>query len=94
MTTGVDLRDLRREFPLTEEWTYLNHAAHGPFPQRTVQAVKAYAESWANPATYDSARNEIIQRETRQWLADAGFVVEAVEMEPTGIFGVVTARKA
>jgi hypothetical protein len=31
---------------------------------------------------------------TRGWLVAAGFIVEDVEMEPLGIFGVIRARKA
>lgn len=70
MTTRVDPGIARDEFPVTRDWTYLNHAAHGPFPQRTVEAVKNYAEGWANPASFDGSRNEVIQAETRQWLAE------------------------
>jgi len=32
------------EFPLTEELIYLNHAAVAPWPKRTSEAVKAFAE--------------------------------------------------
>ncbi|MDI3341212.1 MAG: hypothetical protein QJR03_11855 [Sphaerobacter sp.] len=32
----IDLGALRAEFPLTDEWAYLNHAAYGPSSRRTV----------------------------------------------------------
>jgi selenocysteine lyase/cysteine desulfurase len=49
VTATIDVATYRAEFPLTNEWCYLNHAAHGPFPRRTVEAVKRYAESWGSP---------------------------------------------
>ncbi|MFW6074739.1 MAG: hypothetical protein ACOC9Y_04035, partial [Chloroflexota bacterium] len=70
MTTSITTGVARAEFPLTRDWTYVNHASHGPYPRRTVEAVKRYAEAWANPAAFDSSRNEVIQNETKQWLAE------------------------
>lgn len=37
--------DLETEFPLEPELSYLNHAAVSPWPQRTVQAVTAFARA-------------------------------------------------
>src|ERR1035437_5045029 len=34
----------RAEFPVTERFTYLNHAAVAPLPRRTAQAMQAFAE--------------------------------------------------
>lgn len=70
MAQTVDLTSYRTEFPLVNEWAYMNHAAHGPYPSRTVAAVKAYADGWANPAAFDHERNMTIQRETREGLAE------------------------
>lgn len=36
--------DYEEEFPLEDGLIHLNHAAVGPWPQRTVEAVKAFAE--------------------------------------------------
>jgi selenocysteine lyase/cysteine desulfurase len=50
-TTNAAVDTWRAEFPLTGEWAYLNTATYGPYPSRTVELVKRYAEAWANPAT-------------------------------------------
>ena len=52
MVVATDLAAFRAEFPLTREWSYLNHASIGPFPTRTVEAVKAFAELFADPPAY------------------------------------------
>ncbi len=36
----ADLTVYRQEFPITEKWTYLNHAAVGPLSRRVVQAIE------------------------------------------------------
>jgi cysteine desulfurase/selenocysteine lyase len=55
----------RAEFPVSERFTYLNHAAVAPLPRRTAQAMQEFAEdaclngSFHYPAwmaTYDAAR--------------------------------------
>lgn len=69
MTVETSLAATRSEFPLTREWTYLNHAAHGPYPLRTARAVKEYADAWTNPAAYDSSFNERVLRENRAGIA-------------------------
>jgi cysteine desulfurase / selenocysteine lyase len=55
----------RAEFPVTERFTYLNHAAVAPLPRRTARAMQEFAEdaclngSFHYPdwtATYDAAR--------------------------------------
>ena len=35
---------LEKEFPLQEDLIYLNHAAVSPWPKRTSEAVKSFAE--------------------------------------------------
>ena len=37
MAQATDVRTFREEFPVTQDWSYLNHAAYGPFPQRKVR---------------------------------------------------------
>lgn len=37
--------DIAAEFPSLERWTYVNHAAVSPWPQRTVRAIEAFARS-------------------------------------------------
>jgi selenocysteine lyase/cysteine desulfurase len=51
---AVDTRveAFRSEFPMTRKLAYLNHASYGPFPTRTVEAVKAYAEGFADPTAF------------------------------------------
>lgn len=70
MAQTADVQTLRAEFPLTGEWSYLNHAAHGPYPLRTVQAIKEYADGWSNPATFDTSQNEAITQEVRESIAE------------------------
>lgn len=60
----------REEFPMTGKWAYLNHAALGPYPTRTVEAVSQYAQSWASPSDYDDTRNDTIIREAREGIAE------------------------
>jgi selenocysteine lyase/cysteine desulfurase len=40
----MDLTPYRREFPITKEWIYLNHAAVAPLPDRVIQAMEGYLE--------------------------------------------------
>lgn len=56
MATHVET--FRAEFPMTEEWAYLNHAAYGPFSTRTLAAVDEIAREFASPATMNSAARE------------------------------------
>lgn len=45
MPSSTDAQiDLRHEFPLEPGLIYLNHAAVAPWPRRTAEAVKAFAE--------------------------------------------------
>jgi len=41
----MDLAAYRSEFPVTQEWVYLNHAAVSPLPGRAVQAMKAFLDA-------------------------------------------------
>jgi cysteine desulfurase/selenocysteine lyase len=42
---GMKLDELRQEFPLTEELTYLDHAATSPLPTRTRAAITKFIEA-------------------------------------------------
>jgi selenocysteine lyase/cysteine desulfurase len=58
------LSELRAEFPVTDEWAYLNHATHGPFSKRTVAALGRLAQGWTCPptlATVTDREGEIAQ---------------------------------
>ena len=46
MNTNPSLQhiDLRKEFPLREGLIYLNHAMASPWPRRTAEALKAFAD--------------------------------------------------
>jgi len=52
------MEKFRTEFPVTETWAYLNHATHGPFSKRTLEAVNRVAGSWSVPPTMDGALRE------------------------------------
>lgn len=49
MTAPTRLAEWRSEFPVTDEWAYLNHAALGPLPQRTVKAINDIVAALARP---------------------------------------------
>lgn len=66
--TSIDA--YRAEFPVTEEWAFLNHAAYGPFPTRTVRAVSGWAEEFANPARYFQAERGDVAAETAAFVAE------------------------
>lgn len=70
MAENFDVQAVRAEFPLTKEWTFINHATWGPYPTRTVEAIKAYAEDWANPVTFGRNHdNQRVVRELRERIA-------------------------
>ncbi len=48
-TPVADLASLRSEFTIAETWSYLDHAAIGAWPRRTVAAVNAFANGFASP---------------------------------------------
>ncbi len=41
----MDLASYRSEFPISQEWTYLNHAAVAPLPNRVVQAMEGFLQA-------------------------------------------------
>jgi len=59
----------RTEFPVTREWSYMNHAAYGPFPTRTVAAVRAWAEGIAYAPTFFGPDRERIPVEAAEMIA-------------------------
>ena len=54
----LDTSALRRQFPITNDWNYVNHATHGPFPVATTNAICDLAQRWASPADLDHGGNE------------------------------------
>ena len=50
---ALDPAMMRSEFPVTEEWAYLNHAAIGPFSRRTTAAVDAVVHGFSSPEAMD-----------------------------------------
>ncbi len=65
----LGMNDLQKEFPITRDTAYLNTAAQGPWPQRTVDAVHAAAQH-AQYLEYDRAHGEPpVFLETRQRIA-------------------------
>ncbi len=69
MAQATDVRTFREEFPVTEDWSYLNHAAYGPFPQRTVRAVTGWAEGFAQAPTFFNPDREKIPAEAAAYVA-------------------------
>ncbi|MFP3941505.1 MAG: aminotransferase class V-fold PLP-dependent enzyme [Thermoanaerobaculia bacterium] len=47
MSDGIDVEALRREFPVTERWAYLNHGAIGPMPRRSADRMAELARTVA-----------------------------------------------
>ncbi len=68
MAQAVDVRTFREEFPVTQDWSYLNHAAYGPFPQRTVRAITDYAEAFAQAPTVFTPEREKIPGEAAEYV--------------------------
>src|SRR5262245_3585432 len=64
--------ELREEFPITERWAFLDHAAVSPLPRRTAQTLAAYAADMsANGSTAVSGwvnRTEETRRSLAQLL--------------------------
>jgi len=69
MAQATDVRTFREEFPVTQDWSYLNHAAYGPFPQRTVRAVTGWAEAFAQAPTFFGPEREKIPAEAAAYVA-------------------------
>ncbi|HVS01602.1 MAG TPA: aminotransferase class V-fold PLP-dependent enzyme [Thermoanaerobaculia bacterium] len=59
----VRIAELRREFPVSERYAYLNHAAIAPLPQRAVKRMAAVARetSRTGDQRWDE-RNEIVEQ--------------------------------
>ncbi len=55
---AVDLSSVRAEFPVTDEWAYMNHAAIGPFPRRTTTAVEQMVRGFTVPIEDDGGARE------------------------------------
>lgn len=70
MSTAVDVTTYREEFPLTESWSYLNHAAWGPFPTRTIEAVQQYAASWGSPPDVPGDYSSNVVYDVKEGIAD------------------------
>lgn len=62
--------NLAEEFPLDPELCYLNHAAVGPWPRRSAEAVKAFADENAREGASHYPRWQARTRRLRERLAD------------------------
>lgn len=61
-TATIDTATLRRdEFPLTERWGYLNHGSVGPLPTRTIQALRAINDCFAEPHLWEISDRNVPQ---------------------------------
>ena len=70
MAQAPTIEKFREEFPMTENLTYLNHAAWGPFPARTVKALEEYARGWASPGDFDSTFGDQVIEDVRAGIAE------------------------
>lgn len=76
---ATDVSALRAEFPMTEEWAYLNHASLGPLPTRTVAAINRLASDFASPASMNAEKYRGLEQTCREHVAAlAGGVPEMV----------------
>lgn len=69
MAQVVDVETFRDEFPVTRDWSYLNHAAYGPFPARTVAAVREWTDAFAHPPTFYNSDRESLPVQTAELVA-------------------------
>lgn len=84
MAQATDVRTFRAEFPVTEEWAYLNHAAYGPFSRRTTRAVTAWAEGFSAAPTFFTPERERVPGETAEMVASlAGSTANMVAWVPS-----------
>lgn len=70
MAQATDVQALRSEFPMTRETAFLNHAAYGPFPTRTVQAVRQFAARFADPTAFFASNREDLPSATAALVAE------------------------
>jgi cysteine desulfurase / selenocysteine lyase len=68
MAQAIDVGTFREEFPVTQDWSYLNHAAYGPFPQRTVRALTEYAEAFAQAPNFFNPEREKVPAEAAEYV--------------------------
>lgn len=61
---------IEQEFPLTDEWHYLNHAGVGPWPRRTSEAIQAFAEENLQQGAAEYPRWNKLEAQLRQQLAE------------------------
>jgi cysteine desulfurase / selenocysteine lyase len=66
---ALDTSSLRQHFPITEEWNYVNHATHGPFPVGTSSAICNLARAWYSPPDLDHTGNQRTVDAVRQMIA-------------------------
>ncbi len=64
----IDLKLIEREFPQDEGLYYLNHAAVAPWPARTAQAVKQFAEENVRQGAKDYANWLAKEKQLRRQL--------------------------
>jgi len=57
---------LEREFPITREWAYFNHAAVAPLPARVAASVRAFAEEASQKGATNYAAWKACLNETRK----------------------------
>lgn len=65
----LDTSTLRQHFPITEEWNYINHATHGPFPDGTSTAISDLAKRWYSPPDLDHDGNDRTTNAVREMVA-------------------------
>lgn len=93
---AVDVTALRSEFPVTQDWAYLNHAAIGPFSRRTTAAVEKVVHSFTSPLESDGGFREGLIDTAREnvaalvqgrpdYVAFVGSLADAISLATAGI---------
>lgn len=71
MSTAAPLLPFfRNEFPVTERYTYLNHAALGPLPRRTADALMAFVADFRDCGTLAETRWLPVVERTRRLMGE------------------------
>jgi cysteine desulfurase/selenocysteine lyase len=84
MAIATQVETFRAEFPVTEQWSYLNHAAIGPYPTRTVEALKAFADLFADTPSFLRSERDDLTQETAMLIGElAGAAPEMVAFVPS-----------
>jgi selenocysteine lyase/cysteine desulfurase len=67
--TDPQLQELRKLFPVTERFAYLDHASNGPLPTPTVRALTEYYDRFSRDGAIHHLELEVVVEEARSMVA-------------------------